>query len=294
MSGDVLARMAAWALALALVALPFVAVLNGWLASGRWPVRQIVVKAEFRQVDAAEVRAAVQPLLGAGFFAVQPDVVRRAVVALPWVERAEVRKRWPDAIELVVHERHAFARWGEDRLVSRKGALFEVAGATGLESLPRLGGPDERVAEVLSFYSESRAELAGSGLVVDGVGLSPRGGWRLKLDSGVVLDLGREKPRARLRRFLDVWPRLAGSHAGPPLAIDLRYENGFAVQWAPAGAGNGESGIGNGQEPARGAVASSDDEERAIRSGLLALSRFPVASSSFFHSPFPIPDSRPL
>ena len=260
MKGDALARAVAWTAALALVALPFVAVLNGWLASTRWPVRQIAVKAEFRQLDAAEVRAAVQPLLAVGFFAVQPDAVRAAVATLPWVERVEVRKRWPDLIELVVHERHAFARWGDDRLVSRSGELFDAAGATGLESLPRLDGPDERVAEVVAFYSGTRAEVADSGLVVSGVRLSPRGGWRMELESGMRIDLGREKSRARLRRFLDVWPRLAGSHAEPPLSVDLRYENGFAMRWAPppgADAGKGVAVLRDGHLPAAVATRAS-------------------------------------
>jgi cell division protein FtsQ len=296
MSGDVLARMAAWTLALALVALPFVAVLNGWLASARWPVRQIVVKAEFRHVDAAEVRAAVQPLLGAGFFAVRPDALRSAAAALPWVERAEVRKRWPDTVELVVHERRAFARWGERRLVSRSGALFDVAGASGLEALPRLDGPDERVGEVLAFHAQARAELAGSGLAIAALALSPRGGWRLELDSGVAIELGRDKAAARLRRFLDVWPRLAGSHAEPPLAIDLRYENGFAVRWAPAApaptAVIGDSGFVIGEKPT---LADAGVGNGSIKGGGSRFFESPITNhASRFHSPFPIPDSRSL
>ena len=69
------------------------------------------------------------------------------------------------------------------------------------------------------------------------VALSSRGGWRLELASGTVVELGRDDAQRRLKRFLDVWPRLAGTHASAPAYIDLRYENGFAMRWpepAPA------------------------------------------------------------
>ena len=34
-----------------------------------------------------------------------------------------------------------------------------------------------------------------------------------------------------LKRFLDVWPRIASTRAQPPQSVDLRYANGFAVRW---------------------------------------------------------------
>jgi cell division protein FtsQ len=253
MRSTFLLKLLAWGIALTLVALPIVGVLNGWFASDRWPVAKLGVRAEFNHVSAEQIRGAAQPLLGDGFFAVKLHEVRAAVAKLPWVERVEARKRWPDAIELVVFEQQPYARWGEDRLVNRRGEIFTVAGATGLQGLPRLAGPDDRLADVLQFYADCLKEFIGSGLVIDAVTLSPRGGWKLDLASGAVIELGREDARPRLKRFLDVWPRLAGAHAGPPAYVDLRYENGFAMRWpepaAAPPAGNGDSGSGIGKKP---------------------------------------------
>lgn len=262
MNGNGPLKLVAWGIALTLVALPVIGVLNGWFASDRWPVTQLSVRAEFNHVSAEQISAAAQPLLGEGFFAIKLERVRDAVAKLPWVERTEARKRWPDTIDLVVYEQQPYARWGEDRLINRHGAIFSVASANGLQGLPRLAGPDDRLADVLAFYADCLKEFSGSGLVIDAVTLSPRGGWKLDLASGAVIELGREDVRPRLKRFLDVWPRLAGAHAGPPAYVDLRYENGFAMRWpesvppdpqpaagasAPrhAGTGNGEWGIGN-------------------------------------------------
>jgi len=260
MKSSFLLKLLAWGIALTLVALPIVGVLNGWFASDRWPVAKLGVRAEFNHVSAEQIRAAAQPLLGDGFFAVKLHEVRAAVAKLPWVERVEARKRWPDAIELIVFEQQPYARWGEERLVNRRGEIFTVAGATGLQGLPRLTGPDDRLADVLQFYADCLKEFTGSGLVIDAVTLSSRGGWKLDLASGAEIELGREDARPRLKRFLDVWPRLAGAHAGPPAYVDLRYENGFAMRWpepAASPAGIGDSGLGIGKKPAppRAAIA---------------------------------------
>ena len=37
---NALVRLAAWILAIGLVALPVIAVFNGWIAADRWPMRQ--------------------------------------------------------------------------------------------------------------------------------------------------------------------------------------------------------------------------------------------------------------
>lgn len=221
----------AWLCALLLLALPVVGVLNGWFARDRWPVTQLAVHAEFEHVSAAAVRSAVRPMLGHGFFAIRLDAVRAAVARLPWVERVEVRKRWPDTLELTVYEQQPWARWNEGQLINRRGEVFSVADGIDELGLPALSGPDEQLNQVLKFHALCLRELAGSGLELQALALSERGGWSMTLDSGARIELGRRAPRERLRRFLDVWPRIAVARGETPAAVDLRYENGFAVRW---------------------------------------------------------------
>ena len=289
MSGHSATRLLAWALALALVALPIVGVLNGWFAADRWPVTRLSVQAEFDHVSADQIRAAAQPHLGQGFFAIHLGPLRDAIAKLPWVERVEARKRWPDTVDLVVYEQQAYARWGADRLVNRHGKLFAAAGAGGLQSLPRLSGPDDRVDDVLRFYADCQREFTGSGLVVNAIDVSPRDGWRIGLASGTTIELGREQREERLRRFLDVWPRLASSHVQPPTAIDLRYANGFAASW-PAEAGNGESGMGNGGKPALPNPAQRAGAGASPGVAFLLDSRIELPASRLLR--FSIPNSR--
>ena len=66
-------RILAWALALALVALPVVAVVQGWIGAERWPLSRLRVTGQFERVQAEQLRAAVAPYASRGYFAADLD-----------------------------------------------------------------------------------------------------------------------------------------------------------------------------------------------------------------------------
>jgi cell division protein FtsQ len=236
-------RLIAWCLAIALVVLPVVGVLGGWFAANRWPVTQMTVQAQFKHVTAADIRAAVLPRLGKGFFALDLGAVQKAVAALPWVESVEARKRWPDTLILRVYERQPFARWNDKQLISRQGKVFDAPGMDDTSALPDLRGPDARLAEVVSFYAETQKAFAGNHLQIAGVALTERGSWSVTTASGAQIVVGdRDQAGRRLHRFLDVYPQLMTGHADGFAYADLRYTNGFAVRWPQPPAANHAGG----------------------------------------------------
>jgi cell division protein FtsQ len=224
-------RLIAWSLALLLVTLPVVAVLNGWIAADHWPIQRLRLTAEYERVSAEQVRGAVAPQLGRGFFAVDLAEIRRSVASLPWVEQVEVRKRWPDAIEITLREHRAYARWGTDRLLSDRGELFTASGLDQLQGLPQFEGPDARVGDVVALHRDAQRIFTGTGLGVTGVRLSARGSWSLMLGNGARVVIGRADPAPRLQRLVRVLPQLLTGEARMFERIDLRYTNGFAVHW---------------------------------------------------------------
>jgi cell division protein FtsQ len=189
------------------------------------------IEAGFERINADQIRAAVGKHSGAGFFAVKLDRVRRSLESLPGVESAEVRKRWPDTLIARVVERRAVATWPGRRLVGSRGELFGPFEADLSEGLPALSGPDDRAGEVLEFYRASVAALDAGSLRVAAVHLTERGSWSLELTSGGTLVIGREDARARLERFLAAWSRLPRPPGAALKRADLRYANGFAVEW---------------------------------------------------------------
>ena len=225
-------RILTWLLALALVMLPVVAVVNGWIGAERWPLTKLRMHGDFQRVDPAQLRAAVLPHAKPGFFAVRLQDAQDAVEALPWVERAEVRKRWPDVIEVEVVEHKPFARWGQDRLLSEHGRLFPIPKGLVLAALPQLGGPDSQVREVVALYNESRQLFAPTGFTVERLVMDRRGSWSLALDNGTEVVVGRADARPRLVRFARMLPQLLARNGLPLQRADLRYTNGFALSWS--------------------------------------------------------------
>ena len=225
-------RIFTWLLALALVVMPVVAVMNGWIGAERWPLTKLRAHGEFKRVDPAQLRAVVLPYAKPGFFAVRLQDAKTAVEKLPWVDRAEVRKRWPDVIEVEIVEHKPFARWGDKRLLSEQGRLFPIPKGLSLETLPQLGGPDSQVQEVVALYNEARELFAPLGLQVNDVAMDRRGSWSLALSNGTQVVVGRADARPRLARFVRMLPQLLARNASPLQRADLRYTNGFALSWA--------------------------------------------------------------
>ena len=229
---NALLRIAAWVLAVSLVLAPVAAVLNGWIAGSRWPMRHLAVTGEFRQVSETRVRAAVLPFVQNGFFAVDLDEVRATLAKLPWVQKVDVRKRWPDRLEVSMVEYMPMARWGASRMLSENGDLFPAPmGVTA--RLPLFEGPDARAAELMAFHSQAKPLFLGSGLQVTVVRLSARGSWNLTLSDGTEIEVGRGDPQQRLSRFARMLPRLESQDPRRLQRADLRYTNGFALIWRP-------------------------------------------------------------
>lgn len=235
---NALVRLFAWLFALTVVTLPVIAVLNGWFASERWPLGQLRVSAEFQRVTADQVQAAARPHLERGFFAVDLEAVRASLAALPWVEQVAVRKLWPDTLEIALVEHRALARWGESRLLSDRGRLFEVPDLETLQGLPRFDAADAQIDEVMQMHARAQPLLTLIGEPPERMQLSPRGSWTLQLASGTELVLGRSEPLPRLERFVAALPEIRRAESRPLLRADLRYANGFALHWAEPQAAN--------------------------------------------------------
>ncbi len=233
-------RIAAWLLAIALVTMPVVAVLNGWIAGARWPMRHLSVTGEFGQVSETQVRAAVMPYVGNGFFAVDLDQLRAKLAALPWVKHVEVRKRWPDRLEVSLSEYRPLAHWGDKRMLSEHGELFPSPENVQAK-LPQFVAPDERASEMMAFYSQARPLFLGTGSSVDTVVLSARGSWNLVLSDGTRIEVGRGDPQSRLQRFARMLPRIRSKDGRVIDRADLRYTNGFALSWRASPAGHGDT-----------------------------------------------------
>ncbi|MGH8050934.1 MAG: cell division protein FtsQ/DivIB [Arenimonas sp.] len=227
-------RLTAWTLAIALVVLPVAAVLNGWIGGERWPMRHLRVSGEFNLVSDQQVRETVLPNVKKGYFAVDLEQVRRNISVLPWVKQVDVRKRWPDRLEVTVAEYKPLARWGENKLLAENGEIFAIPKNAKFK-LPLFEAPDANTSDIMSFYSYAKPLFLTMGLQIQSIQMSARGSWSLTLSDGLEIEVGRGEPQQRLARFARLMPQIKNDALNRQLIrADLRYTNGFALSWKQA------------------------------------------------------------
>lgn len=217
------------------------------LRSPLFPLKEIVVRGELKNAAATEIESAVDGV-GGNFFAADLAAIRARLEQVTWVRHVDVRRVWPDRIEIRLEEHVAFARWSDTGLVNTFGEPFTAARENGGEArLPLFAGPAGTEGELARRYRRFVELLAPLGeapdRVVIAVVLTPRYAWQLRLAGGLNLELGRdgaEPVEQRLARFVAAYPdslgrlpRQAGS-AGADMQrnVDLRYPNGFALRVA--------------------------------------------------------------
>lgn len=208
-----------------------------------FPLRAVTVAGPLQEVTPTQLEYAARNAVAGNFFTVNLEAVRAAFEKLPWVRKAEVRRRWPDGLDLAIEEHVAAARWkhaegAEARLVNREGEVFAAASNA---KLPLFVGPEGMAPLILARYHELQPLLDPIGRQPQSLVLSPRQAWQMKLDDGVLLDLGRDQAKSRvnerLQRFAAVYGQAAERLKARADVIDLRYPNGFAMRVARAGEG---------------------------------------------------------
>ena len=192
-----------------------------------FPLRDLQLTGDVAHVTHAQVEAVVTRELRGNFFTVDLAQAREAFEKLPWVRKVNVRRQWPDRLEVTVEEHRPLARWGSTALVSAQGEVFEAAINT---TLPVLQGPEGTASEVVSHFQAFDRALEPVGRRIVQITLSARRAWVLKLDDGTVLELGRDNLESRLAGFVAAYGRTVANLPRPSTYIDLRYTNGFAVR----------------------------------------------------------------
>jgi len=313
-----------------------------------FPLRVVRISGVLEHVTLEQVETIVRRELQGNFFTLDLAAARGAFEKLPWVRKVNVRRQWPDRLDVALEEHVPLARWGTAALINTQGEVFtatydgapvsrepavdasvipvpcaspgsdpkgnplppcdapRLRDATGRESgaalssagvasvsgvtsskgapvppsdgapasseqgsrlrdaigresgaalssagvasvsgvtspkgapvppsdgaLPLFIGPPESAKEMAIQYGYFQRSLAAIGQVPVQVQVSSRRAWQIRLDSGLVIELGRDSIESRLDRFIAVYDRAVDRLQRKLDYVDLRYPNGFAVR----------------------------------------------------------------
>jgi cell division protein FtsQ len=225
-----------WVLVAVLMALSAMLLPVGGLLGMRsepwFPIRDLRIRGPLKRLSADELRAALDQEIRLGMFAFSPARAREAIERLPWVERAEVRKVWPDQLMISYRESTAVARWGDAVLITEQGQPIVTPEAQTLSDMPMLIGPDARKPELVKLYKQIEPSLKAEKFELREMRLSEGGSVLLTLGDGLVIDLGSEDFRNRWQRFTRALPNLRSDAKDRGIRrVDTRYPHGLAVQF---------------------------------------------------------------
>ena len=230
------------AIAVVVFALALVALLAaGFAWAARRPQFQfsdVRLEGDLQRNSVTTVRANAMPHLAGNFFTMDLGRTRAAFEQVPWVRHAVVRRVWPNRLVVALEEHQPVALWegdeNSDKMVNSHGEVFEAnVGDVEDDSLPQFAGPEGTSAQVLEMYRRLQPMFAGMDTEVTALRLSGRGSWKVDLDNGAVVELGRgtqDEVIERTTRFVRTLPQVLHKFNAPLESADLRHAEGYAVK----------------------------------------------------------------
>lgn len=191
-----------------------------------FPLNTVELVAAPQRVGEEGLQKVVREQVSGNFFTVDLERARKGFEALPWVRKVSVRRKFPWGLQVDIEEHVALARWNKTALVNTHGEVFV---AQSVDVLPDFIGQPESSMQVSKLYGELSGIVSPMQQKISQISLSPRFAWQIKLEGGMVLELGREEMQARLARFVKVYPYSLAVSAQAGRRVDLRYRNGFSA-----------------------------------------------------------------
>jgi cell division protein FtsQ len=196
------------------------------------------LEGDLQRNSVTTVRANAMPHLSGNFFTMDLARTRAAFEQVPWVRHAVVRRVWPHELLVSLEEHQPVALWegdeNSDKMVNSHGEVFEAnVGDVEDDSLPQFAGPDGTSAQVLTMYRRLQPLFAAMDAEVTVLRLSIRGSWKVDLDDGATVELGRgtqDEVAERTTRFVRTLPQVLNKFHAPLENADLRHAEGYAVK----------------------------------------------------------------
>ncbi|HEY7749177.1 MAG TPA: FtsQ-type POTRA domain-containing protein [Aestuariivirgaceae bacterium] len=175
-----------------------------------------------KRQSAETVLAALGIEPGSSLFGFDPDVARRLLANIDWVEQASVRTVFPNRLEIDIVEREPFAIWqsnGSYYLIDRTGVGMSAGAASYFGKLPLVSGAGAQTAvyqlvNQLKPHSELLSKVKAAARV---------GGrrWNLYFESGVKVALPEENVEGALE-WIDWVDQRHGLLSKGISSVDLR------------------------------------------------------------------------
>lgn len=200
------------------------------------PVAKVGIGGQLNYTSVQAVEQRIAPFVASSFFNLDLQGMRGELESMPWIAQAQVRRVWPDEVQVQLHEYLPIARWGEQALLNNQGEAFVPRELESYQYLPQLHGPDWARQRIMQQYQVLSQMLRPLGFAIVRLELRERGSWFVSLAVGkqeqrIELLLGRDHVVEKVRRLVAIYDKALKERVANIERIDLRYAHGLAVAW---------------------------------------------------------------
>ncbi|WP_439101833.1 cell division protein FtsQ/DivIB [Congregibacter sp.] len=193
------------------------------------PVERIVVTGKIENLRQEALRDALSGHLDGGLLFLSLSDLQGTLEALPWVYTAELRRRFPDTLEVSVVEQLPIARWGDEAFLNHEARIIGVTDGERWQDLPEIRGPEGSEGRLMNHYQRLLERLRPLQLTPTALSEDAYGQLYARLDNGLELQLGDHDFSLRLQRFLLLWKNDLKDADRLVRRVDMRYDGGAAV-----------------------------------------------------------------
>jgi len=195
------------------------------------PVAQINVNGDFTYVSKQQVIEVITPTIDEHFLQLDLAQIKQNLERQAWIDVASVGRRWPNQLDVTIIEQKPIARWSDQGFLNQRGELIKSVVGKELMTLPLLEARAHSQAEVMAQYQNLAALLRSRNLWVAGLVSDEKRAWTVTLNNGLAVNIGRDQVMDKMKRFLRVYDSQLQQRLAEIESVDVRYNNGVAVQW---------------------------------------------------------------
>lgn len=193
------------------------------------PVERIVVTGKIENLRQEALRNVLSGHLDDGLLFLSLRDLQETLEELPWVYTAQLRRRFPDTLEVSVVEQLPIARWGDEAFLNHEARIIEVTDVERWQDLPAIRGPEGSEGRLMNHYQRLLERLRPLELTPTELSEDDYGQLHVRLDNGLELQLGDHDFSLRLQRFMQLWRSDLKDADRLVRRVDMRYAGGAAV-----------------------------------------------------------------
>lgn len=206
--------------------------INSWIKKPEsLMIKSVEVQGDLKYLDKLTLQPIIEPFVKTNLYLLDKKSLEEEIEFNPWVYSASLTSMWPNKLVVKIQEQNPIAFWGEEGMVNEFGEVIDVSLPQQKSKLPILYSPFDKGRKMVENYVKIRAWMKDFPVDIIAFKEDTRGSWLLTLSNGLKVKVGRKEHERRLRRFIVGYSHRLAQQVKKIESVDLRYTNGFAVQW---------------------------------------------------------------